>query len=145
EEEQQFNTAVARMMELLNSLSSFHPEDERERRLFREGVDVLLACLNPFCPHMTEELWELIGHSTPLAKLPWPKADPAALEKDSVTIAVQINGKVREKALLSAGLSKEELEKEILSLPQVVRRLEGLEVLRVISVPDRLVNVVVKG
>ncbi len=145
EEEQQFNTAVARMMELLNTLSSFRPEDEREKRLFREGVDVLLACLNPFCPHMTEELWALTGHETPLAKLPWPKADPAALEKDSVTIAVQINGKVREKALLSAGLSKEELEREVLALPQVARRLEGVEILRVISVPDRLVNVVVKG
>ena len=145
EEEQQFNTAVARLMELLNALSSFRPVDEREKNLFREGIDVLLACLNPFCPHMTEELWALTGHGAPLAKLPWPKADPAALEKDSVTVAVQINGKVREKILLSAGLSAEELEKEVLSLPQVTRRLEGLEVLRVISVPDRLVNVVVKG
>ena len=106
---------------------------------------MLLACLNPFCPHITEELWALIGHGTPLSKLPWPKADPAALEKDSVTIAVQINGKVREKFILPAGLSKDELEKEVLSSPQVARRLEGLEVLRVISVPDRLVNVVVKG
>ncbi|GAB1487003.1 hypothetical protein MASR2M79_20540 [Aminivibrio sp.] len=59
------------MMELLNTLSSFRPEDEREKRLFREGVDVLLACLNPFCPHMTEV--EPYRHR-PLAKLPWPKA-----------------------------------------------------------------------
>lgn len=144
-EEKQFNTAVARLMELLNALAAFRPEDADGERLFAEGVDVLISCLNPFCPHITEELWALTGHGTPLAKNSWPEVDPASLEVDSVTIVVQINGKVREKTQLPAGLSAEELERAVLALPAVQQRLEGTEIRKIISVPDRLVNVVVKG
>ncbi len=143
--EKQFNTAVARLMELLNALGAFRPEGETESVLFREGVDVLLSCLNPFCPHITEELWFLSGRPGTLAKSPWPEVEPSALEMDSVTVVVQINGKVREKMEFPAGLSKEELQERVLALPSVVKRLEGVEVLRVIVVPDKLVNVVVKG
>jgi leucyl-tRNA synthetase len=144
-DEKQFNTAVARLMELLNALASFRPETDDENALFREGVDVLLACLNPFCPHITEELWSLVGHNEALAKLPWPEVEPAALEMDSVTVVVQFNGKVREKEEFPAGLSKEELQERVFALPSVRKRLEGVEVVRVIVVPDKLVNVVVKG
>ena len=144
-EEKQFNTAVARMMELQNALGSFHPSKDEEIALFQEGVDALLSCLNPFCPHITEELWGLIGHDAPLARTPWPEANQEALEVDSVTIVVQINGKVRERTELPAGLGREELEERVLALPAVRQRLEGLQVAKVISVPDRLVNVVVKG
>jgi len=144
-DEKQFNTAVARLMELLNALSSFRPETDDESALFREGVDVLLACLNPFCPHITEELWSLGGHKETLSKLPWPEVEPSALEMDSVTVVVQFNGKVREKEDFPAGLSKEELQARVFALPSVQKRLEGVEVVRVIVVPDKLVNVVVKG
>ena len=143
--EKQFNTAVARMMELLNALHSFKPATETEQGLFREGMDVLLSCLNPFCPHMTEELWEMIGHSETLAKFPWPEAEADALEADRVTVVVQVNGKVRGKIEAAAGLSNEELKKLATELPGVAKRLEGLEVVKVVVVPDRLVNVVVKG
>ena len=143
--EKQFNTAVARLMELLNALASFKAESDEEQQLIREGVEVLLSCLNPFCPHITEELWEMTGHGEPLAKLPWPLAEEDALEADTVTVVVQINGKVREKAEFPAGLGEEALKKMALELPGVGKRIEGLEIVRIITVPDRLVNVVVKG
>jgi len=143
--EKQFNTAVARLMELLNALASFRSGNDAEHALFREGVEVLLSCLNPFCPHITEELWEMTGHGEPLAKLPWPSPEEEALEADTVTVVVQINGKVREKAEFPAGLGEEELKRMALELPGVAKRIEGLEIVRIIAVPDRLVNVVVKG
>jgi leucyl-tRNA synthetase len=142
--EKQFNTAVARLMELLNALQAFHPEGETERSLFREGVETLLACLNPFCPHITEELWSLTGHADALAMSPWPEAEPAALEADSVTVVVQMNGKLRERVELPAGLSKEELQERVLALPSIIRRLDGTRPERVIAVPDKLVNIVVR-
>ncbi len=143
--EKQFNTAVARLMELLNALGQFRPGTSGERALFREGTDALLACLNPFCPHITEELWELSGHGEPLAMLPWPGADEEALKADTITVVVQINGKVRERAVFPAGLKEEELKQRALELPGIARRLEGVEVVKIIAVPDRLVNIVVKG
>lgn len=143
--EKQFNTAVARLMELLNALLAFEREGEAERSLFREGVETLLACLNPFCPHITEELWEMTGHDEPLAMSPWPEADEDALEMDTVTVVVQINGKLRERTELPSGLSKEELQERVLALPSVVRRLEGKQILRTVAVPDRLVNIVVRN
>jgi len=143
--EKQFNTAVARLMELLNALASFRPEDETGCTLLREGLEVLLSCLNPFCPHISEELWQMSGHEEPLAMLPWPACEEEALEADSVTVVVQINGKVREKADFPAGLHEEEMKRRVLELPGVAKRLEGVEIVRIIAIPDRLVNVVVKG
>jgi leucyl-tRNA synthetase len=143
--EKQFNTAVARLMELLNALASFRSEDETGCALLREGMEVLLSCLDPFCPHISEELWQMSGHEEPLAMLPWPVPAEEALEADSVTVVVQINGKVREKAEFPAGLHEEEMKRRVLELPGVAKRLEGVEIVRIIAVPDRLVNVVVKG
>ena len=144
-EEMQFNTAVARLMELLNSLGAFRPSGDLEWNLFREGVETLLACLNPFCPHVTEELWEITGHGARLAKLSWPVPDAASLEMDAVTVVFQVNGKVRERIAMPAGLAREELERMVLSVPSVAKRLEGHRIVKVISVPDKLVNVVVEG
>jgi leucyl-tRNA synthetase len=145
EEERQFNTAVARLMELLNTTSSCKPEDAKDWALIREGVEALLACLNPFCPHISEELWQLIGNDVQLSMLPWPQADPSALVLDSVTIVVQINGKVRHRLDLPAGLSKEELQNKVMGEEAVRSRIEGKDVVKIIIVPDKLVNVVVKG
>ncbi len=85
------------------------------------------------------------GRGEPLAKLPWPTAEEEALKADTVTVVVQINGKVRERAEFPAGLTGDELKSRALELPGIARRLEGMEVVKVIAVPDRLVNVVVKG
>lgn len=143
--ERQFNTALARLMELTNALTAFRATDDVDGRLFREGVEVLLLCLSPVAPHLCEELWQMLGHETCLARESWPGVDSSALVVDGVTVVFQENGKLRERLQFPAGLSKEELEKRVLSDERVRARLEGRSVVKVIAVPDRLVNVVVRG
>ena len=145
EEERQFNTAVARLMELANALGEYRCVDKVQRALFREGVETLLACLSPFTPHLCEELWALSGHEECLAREPWPLALPEALVEEAVTIVFQENGKVRERMELPAGLNAEELQRRVLAHPAVQQRLEGKNVVKVVAVPGKLVNVVVKG
>jgi leucyl-tRNA synthetase len=145
EKERQFNTAVARLMELSNALSDFTPQDETDWTLYREGIETLLLCLSPFTPHICEELWQNLGNQGCLAGASWPEVEADCLEAESVTIVLQVNGKVREKIELPAGLGSEELKERVFSEEAVRKRLQGKEILKVISVPDRLVNVVVKG
>jgi leucyl-tRNA synthetase len=145
EEEKQFNTAVARLMELSNDLGSFNPSTPGEWSLFREGVEVLLTCLTPISPHLCEELWQTLGNASLISRKPWPAVDPSALVVDTVTVVLQINGKVREQVELPSGLTPDEMREAVLASEAVARRLEGKEIVKVITVPEKLVNVVVKG
>jgi leucyl-tRNA synthetase len=105
----------------------------------------MLLCLAPFCPHICEELWRMMGNSGLLAKAKWPAADGEALTVDSVTVVLQINGKLREQFKVAPGMSHEELTERVMSEDAVKRRIEGMEVVKIIAVPDKLVNIVVKG
>ena len=144
-DERQLNTAVARMMELCNGLVSFKPADTTDWALYREGVEILLLCLAPFCPHICEELWERIGCDGWLANAAWPEVEEGALVADKVTIVLQLNGKVREQFEMEPGLDRDELAKRVLAEDAAKRRLEGKEIVKIVAVPDKLVNVVVKG
>ncbi|MDL2264743.1 class I tRNA ligase family protein, partial [Synergistaceae bacterium OttesenSCG-928-I11] len=144
-DERQLNTAVARMMELSNGLVSYKPLDNTDWALYREGVEALLLCLNPFCPHLCEELWERIGNTDYLATCAWPTVEERALKVDRVTVVLQVNGKVREQFELEPGLGKDELASRVMSMDATKARIEGKEIVKVIAVPDKLVNVVVKG
>ncbi|MDR1917185.1 MAG: leucine--tRNA ligase [Synergistaceae bacterium] len=143
-DERQFNTAVARLMELCNGLMAFKPKDDTDRALCREGVESLLLCLYPFCPHVCEELWESIGNGEWLAASKWPSVDENALKVDRVTVVLQINGKLREQFEMEPGLSQDELSRRVLARDETRARLDGVEIVKVISVPDKLVNIVVK-
>ncbi len=145
EVEKQFNTAVARLMELSNALGSFSPLTEEEWSLFREGTEALITCLTPIAPHICEELWSMMGHKGFISTRVWPAIDQSALAADTVTVVFQVNGKVREQMDLPAGLDPGEMRLAVLSNPAVARRLEGKEVIKMITVPDKLINVVVKG
>ncbi len=145
EEEKQFNTAIARLMELTNAIYAFAPQDNTDHALRREAVDVLLNCLSPFSPHMAEELWQMLGNTELISLSPWPVAEPDALVADVVTVVVQLNGKVRVKLELPAGLDKDALLAAVNANEAVRERLAGLEIVKVIAVPDKLVNFVVKG
>ncbi|HRW88118.1 MAG: leucine--tRNA ligase [Thermovirgaceae bacterium] len=145
EEEKQFNTAVARLMELSNDLGSFSPASGDEWALFREGVEVLLTLLTPIAPHICEEMWEMTEGEGLISERRWPQVDESALVLDNITVVFQVNGKVREQVDLPAGLDPREMEEAVLSHEAVARRLQGKEIIRVITVPDKLVNVVVKG
>ncbi|MDR3332503.1 MAG: leucine--tRNA ligase [Synergistaceae bacterium] len=143
-DERQLNTAVARLMELCNGLVAFKPQGATEWTLFREGVETLLLCLCPFCPHVCEEMWEMIGGEGFLAGASWPEVEAGALKVDAVTIVLQINGKLREQFEMTPGLSKDELIKQVMDQPATKSRIEGREIAKVIAVPDKLVNIVVK-
>lgn len=142
-EERQLNTAVARLMELCNGLLSFDPSSSPA--LFREGVEALLTCLYPFCPHICEELWEKIGGAGMLARGTWPSVDPEAMTPDSITVVLQVNGKLRDRFEVEPGLSREQLAETVLAMDAAKARIAGKEIIKVIAVPDKLVNIVVKG
>ncbi|MDR1884671.1 MAG: leucine--tRNA ligase [Synergistaceae bacterium] len=143
-DERQFNTAVARLMELSNGLISYKPDGDAGWSLLREGVESLLLCLAPFCPHISEELWEMIGNEGCLAAASWPQVDPDALRVDCVTVVLQINGKLREQYEVEPGLSREDLARRVMEQPATKSRIEGREIVKIIAVPDKLVNVVIK-
>jgi leucyl-tRNA synthetase len=144
EEERQFNTAVARLMELSNGLSAFRPESEVDWSVFREGAETLLLCLTPIAPHICEELWEMLGNGGFVSSRAWPKADEQSLVEDEMTVVLQVNGKVRHEFRMPASLSPDEMRERILQDPSTKKRLEGKTVTKVITVPGKLVNVVVK-
>lgn len=136
------NKAVARLRELTNMIEAFQPASG-DTGLYREAVEFALRGLNPMIPHITEELWAELGHTTLLAQTSWPTINPAFLVEDSVTIGVQINGKLKATITLPIDAPAAEAEKLALSDSGVIRALEGKAVRKVIVVPNRIVNVVV--
>lgn len=140
-----FNTAISSIMELVNAMHAYRDAATTvQPALVRETVECLLKLLAPFAPHITEELWQLTGHDGSVHKQSWPKWDPEALKTAEVEVVVQINGKVRDKLTLVAGLKGLELEKAALEQEKVRQLLDGKTVVKVITVPDKLVNLVVK-
>lgn len=138
-----FNTAIAALMELLNALGKFNDASEQGRAVRHEALEAMVLLLNPVVPHISHALWQVLGHPQGvLEDQPWPQADPAALVRDTLTLAVQINGKLRATIELAANASKEEAEAMALAQPQVMHFLEGLAVRKVIVVPGKIVNIV---
>jgi leucyl-tRNA synthetase len=131
-----FNTPVAAVMELANELSKA-PSDPAARF----AAETALLLLQPYAPHVCEELWTVLGHER-LWEQPWPTYDPALLERDTVELVLQVNGKVRDRITVPAGLSDEELVARARASEKVQAHIDGKEP-RVIVVPDKLVNLVV--
>jgi leucyl-tRNA synthetase len=133
-----YNTAIARLMELINHVT----KNRVKNRVVAEAVVKMLA---PLAPHAAEELWETLGHKTTVFSGGWPVCDEAAAERSTVEYVIQINGKVRGKLDLQAGLSPEDIEPLVMENPAIVKWLEGRRIVKKIYVPDRLVNLVVKS
>ena len=108
----------------------------------REALETLVQTVGPMAPHLGEEAWAELGHSTLLADQPWPEADPALVVDDTVTVAVQVNGKTRGTIDLKRDCAKDEAETAALALAAVQRQLDGKAPRKVIVVPNRIVNVV---
>jgi leucyl-tRNA synthetase len=138
-----FNRAVALIRELSNALEAFDAADSAAPALRREGLETLVQLIGPMVPHLAEELWQRLGNSTLLAETAWPKADPIWLIDAEVTLAVQVNGKLRGTITLPKGSDQEAAEAAALAEPSVVRGLAGKAPRRVIVVPDKIVNLVV--
>jgi len=138
-----FNTAIAALMELLNALGKFNDQSEQGRAVRHEALEAMVLLLNPVVPHVSHALWQVLGHAeSVLEDQPWPQVDQAALVRDTVTLAVQINGKLRATIELAAQASKEDAEALALAQPQVAHFLEGMTVRKVIVVPGKIVNIV---
>ena len=146
EERFNFNTAVSGIMELVNDLYKYKEIDKNHINgpLFKEGIQTVIILLSPFAPHITEELWERIGNSTSVYLTDWPQYDEKAIIKDEIEIVVQINGKVREKIMVSSNISREDMEKLALNSEKIQHLTKEKEVKKVIAVPKKLINIVVK-
>jgi leucyl-tRNA synthetase len=138
-----FNKAVALIRELSNRLEAFDLADPAAPALLRQGLEALVLLLGPMVPHIAEELWARLGHDTLLADAPWPEADAAWLVEDRVTLAVQVNGKLRATISLPRGSDSAAAEAAALAEPNVRRGLAGARVRRIVVVPDKIVNLVV--
>lgn len=140
----QFNTSIARMMELLNSLYKYDTdESDKNLNFFEEVIATLVKLLAPFAPHFAEEMWEKFGYQYSIFNTTWPTYDKAALVKDVVELGVQINGKVRAKVEVPSDMSNEDIEKLVLADGSITAMFEGRSVKKVIIVKGRLVNIVV--
>jgi leucyl-tRNA synthetase len=137
------NKAVARIRELTNALEKMPKSSDQEKTTFAEGLSAALKLINPVIPHITEELWALIGNKQALIETPWPVAEKELLVDDTVTLAIQINGKLRATIEIAKDLPKDEVEKLAFNDPKVNTHLNDKQVKKVIYVPNKILNVVV--
>jgi len=148
-EKLQFNTAIARIMEFTNALSKYLQVADKNTNFLKEAIEDYIKLLAPFAPHFSEEMWNTLNpnedskaYSVFNAK--WPVFDPAALVKDEVEIAIQVNGKIKNKIMIAADLSEEEIKTAALEDSSIKAITEGKTIVKVIVIKGRLVNIVVK-
>jgi leucyl-tRNA synthetase len=139
-----FNTAIAAVMEFMNALSKFDDSSANGRALKQEAYEAVTLLLNPITPHTSHALWQSLGHAeTTLEDMPFPKVDTDALTRDSVKLAVQVNGKLRATIEVAVNTSKEEIERLAKAEPNVEKHIEAMTVKKIIIVPGKIVNIVV--
>jgi leucyl-tRNA synthetase len=136
-----FNTAISAIMTFVNALNSY-PEDA-DRGVLKEALEKLIVLLSPIVPHITEELWHLTGHQDSVHAQSWPTFDPALIEQDEVEIAIQINGKTRDRIVIPAALTEREIQDRVVNLERVNSLIEGKTIAKVFVVQNRLVNIVI--
>ena len=141
-----FNTAISAMMELVNALYAYKEAEKTPHAgLIYEVVSNLLKLLSPFVPHITEELWHgVISEEGSIHEEKWPKYDEAAMKVDNIEIALQVNGKLKGRLVVPAAATKDELEKLALAEPHIAETVDTSKIVKVVCVPGRLVNIVVK-
>jgi leucyl-tRNA synthetase len=137
-----FNGAVAHIYELTNALEDLPGGDAGAGAVLREGLEALTLLIGPVMPHLAEEMWQALGHGGLVADAPWPKPDPDLTRDEQVTIAVQVNGKLRGTIDLPRDAGQIAVEEAALALPAVARLLDGRAPKRVVVVPNRIVSVV---
>jgi leucyl-tRNA synthetase len=149
EGEFQFNTVISKIREFVNYLSKFNPPElskdgAEPHAVYSLAVDTLLKLLAPIAPHMAEELWQQFGGAESIHLQKWPAHNPQAIQADTVEIVVQVNGKLRDRFQVSSGTSKTELETTAKQREKVINAIGEQQIVKVIVVPDKLVNLVVK-
>jgi leucyl-tRNA synthetase len=138
-----FNTAIAANMELLNGLSKFEDDTQQGKAIRQEALEAVILMLAPIIPHISQALWEQLGHNSDIVLSAWPKLDETALEQDTIEMVIQVNGKLRGKFSVALNASKEEIERLVLADQHIQHSIEGKPVKKLIVVPKKLVNIVV--
>ncbi|MGM0434803.1 MAG: leucine--tRNA ligase [Pseudomonadota bacterium] len=137
-----FNTAIAAVMELLNDAGRFEIRDDGDRAVMQEVLETAVLVLAPVAPHIAHELWQALGHDTPVVDAEWPVADDSLMKQDSIELVVQVNGKLRSRIQADAEADRDQLEALALADDNVQRFIEDKTVRKVVVVPGKLVNVV---
>lgn len=139
-----FNTAIAALMELINDLYKYKELDDRNDAVIKEAIEAVVVILAPFAPHLGEELWLMIGKEASVFDIAWPEYDKSAIQLDEVEIIVQVNGKVRNKINAPVGIDQEAMKDLALNDEKIKEFIEDKNVVKVIAIPSKLVNIVVK-
>ena len=137
-----FNTAIAAVMELLNDVAKHNSAETQSVAVRHEALTSAVLLLSPIAPHICHALWQALGHSESVADARWPAVDEKALVRSSITLVLQVNGKVRGKIEVAADISKQDIEKIALADENVQRFIEGSTIRKIIVVPGRLINIV---
>jgi leucyl-tRNA synthetase len=138
-----FNTAIAALMELNNTLIKVKETPVAGTPVWHEAVQSLVLMMAPIFPHISEELWHRLGHAESVHVQRWPQGDPEKARAEEIAVVVQVNGKVRDKLMVAPGTDKAQVETQALALDNVRRWIDGKSVRKVVVVPDKLVNIVV--
>lgn len=142
-----FNTAISSIMEMVNALYVYKEKTEKEnynKALITEAVEALIVLLSPFVPHITSELWEMIGKTSNLSVEKWPEYDESALVVSEIEIVLQINGKIRDKIKIDPSLTPDQMKELAMSSDRIKELTEGKTIVKCIAVPKKLINIVVK-
>ena len=139
-----FNTAIASVMELINALVKFKDKSAQGRAVMQESLQSIVLLLSPIVPHITHELWKVLGQTSLLLNQAWPEIDESALLKDSLQIVLQVNGKLRARIEVAATADKAEIEAAAMQDENVKRFTDGKQIVKVIVVPGKLVNIVIR-
>jgi leucyl-tRNA synthetase len=139
----QFNAGIARLREFANAISGFKAQSFDQKWALNEALLLLVQMINPLMPHLAEELWQAMGRTQLLVNTPWPKTDPALAKKDTVTMGIQVNGKLRATITMPTGTEPKIVEETALSHESILPWLQDKQIKKVVVVPDRIVNVVV--
>ena len=138
-----FNTAIAAVMELSNALNKFEDMTDNGQAIRQEALETAVLLLNPITPHTSHALWQVLGHEeTLLEDLPFPQCDAMALVRDQVTLAIQVNGKLRGTIDVAADLPRDQIEALARAEPNTAKFMQGLQIRKVIIVPGKIVNIV---
>ena len=152
EDDFHFNTAIAAVMELLNDMTTYKQEvidkdniSSESKKIWREVLEKTILLIAPFAPHVADELWAYLGNETFTFEEEWPKYDEELTKDHTFNLVIQVNGKVRDMVSAQIGISKDDAEKLALESEKAKKFINGKEIVKVIVVPNKLVNVVVKG
>jgi leucyl-tRNA synthetase len=138
-----YNTAIASIMECLNTFYRLKEEKFGKNEVWQQALENMVACVAPFAPHVADELWELLGHSNSIHRDSWPKWDEQLIRDEMITLAVQVNGKVRAEVLVSADISEEEAIEAAKRAEKVAEYIKNKEIKKAIYVQGRIVSLVV--